>query len=68
VTSDKGVVMRRILREAIQAVKEGRDPKGIIRGIPQRQPSFQLFIVPEASSETKHPRNCREKGEFRFLP
>jgi len=32
VTSDQGVVMlRRILREAIQAVKEGRDPKGIIR-------------------------------------
>jgi len=31
VTSDKGVVMfRRILREAIRAVKEGRDPKGII--------------------------------------
>jgi len=32
VTSDKGVVMfRRILRDAIHAVKEGRDPKGIIR-------------------------------------
>jgi phenylpropionate dioxygenase-like ring-hydroxylating dioxygenase large terminal subunit len=32
VTSDKGVVMfRRILREAIHAVKEGRDPKGVIR-------------------------------------
>jgi len=31
VTSDRGVVMfRRILREAIQTVKEGRDPKGII--------------------------------------
>jgi phenylpropionate dioxygenase-like ring-hydroxylating dioxygenase large terminal subunit len=32
VTSDKGVVMfRKILRQAIHAVKEGRDPKGIIR-------------------------------------
>ena len=32
VTSDKGVIMfRRILRTAIQAVKEGADPKGIIR-------------------------------------
>jgi nitrite reductase/ring-hydroxylating ferredoxin subunit len=31
VTSDKGVVMfRRILREAIRAVQEGRNPKGII--------------------------------------
>jgi len=32
VSSDRGVIMfRRILREAIQTVKEGRDPKGIIR-------------------------------------
>lgn len=32
VTSDKGVIMfRRILREAINAVKQGRDPKGIVR-------------------------------------
>jgi len=32
VTSDKGVIMfRRILRTAIQAGKEGADPKGIIR-------------------------------------
>jgi hypothetical protein len=32
VTSDRGVVMfRRILKEAIHAVKQGKDPKGIIR-------------------------------------
>jgi hypothetical protein len=32
VSSDKGVIMfRKILREAINATKEGRDPKGIIR-------------------------------------
>ena len=32
VTSDKGVIMfRRILRQAIHAVNEGRDPKGILR-------------------------------------
>ena len=32
VSSDKGVIMfRKILREAINASKEGRDPKGIIR-------------------------------------
>lgn len=32
VTSDKGVILfRRILRQAIQAVHEGRDPKGILR-------------------------------------
>lgn len=32
VTSDKGVMMfRRILRQAIQTVNEGRDPKGILR-------------------------------------
>ena len=32
VTSDKGVIMfRRILRQAIQVVNEGRDPKGILR-------------------------------------
>jgi phenylpropionate dioxygenase-like ring-hydroxylating dioxygenase large terminal subunit len=32
VTSDQGVIMfRRILRQAIQAVNEGRDPKGILR-------------------------------------
>jgi hypothetical protein len=32
VTSDKGVIMfRRILRQAIQAIHEGRDPKGILR-------------------------------------
>ena len=32
VTSDRGVLMfRKVLREAIHAVKEGRDPKGIIR-------------------------------------
>jgi hypothetical protein len=36
VTSDRGVVLfRKILREAIRAVTEGRDPKGIIRS-PER--------------------------------
>ena len=30
--SDRGIALyRRILRESIQAVEEGRDPKGIIR-------------------------------------
>ena len=32
VTSDQGVILfRKILRESIRAVREGRDPKGIIR-------------------------------------
>lgn len=46
VTSDKGVVMfRRILREAIHAVKEGRDPKGIIR-----DPAKAAFVPTSAGS------------------
>ena len=45
-TSDKGVVMfRKILREAIQAVKEGRDPKGIIR-----DPAKAAFVSTSAGS------------------
>jgi hypothetical protein len=32
VTSDKGVILlRRILRTAIEAVRAGQDPKGILR-------------------------------------
>ncbi|HEU4345717.1 MAG TPA: hypothetical protein VFU31_29565, partial [Candidatus Binatia bacterium] len=46
VTSDKGVILfRRILRQAIQAAKEGKNPKGIIR-----DPSKAKFISTTAGS------------------
>ena len=46
VTSDKGVILfRRILRQAIQAAKERKDPKGIIR-----DPSKAAFIATTAGS------------------
>jgi hypothetical protein len=46
VTSDKGVIMfRRILRTAIHAIAEGKDPKGIIR-----ERSCAAFVATSAGS------------------
>jgi phenylpropionate dioxygenase-like ring-hydroxylating dioxygenase large terminal subunit len=46
VTSDKGVILfRRILRQAIQAVHEGRDAKGILR-----RPEKAAFVETSAGS------------------
>ena len=53
-TSDRGVVMfRRILKEQIQAVQEGRDPKGVFRD-PKKASSLPttagiVIRTPEAS-------------------
>ena len=45
VTSDQGVIMfRKILRDSIRAVKEGRDPKGIIRD-PERAKCVQTVAA-----------------------
>ncbi len=54
VTSDKGVVMfRRILRQAIHAVQQGRDPKGIVR-----DPAKAIAIATTAGSIV---RDCADR-------
>lgn len=58
-------VMEKSLEVRVEPVESPQIQKELSE-IPQRQPSFQL--APEASLETKHPRNRREKGKFRFLP
>jgi phenylpropionate dioxygenase-like ring-hydroxylating dioxygenase large terminal subunit len=50
VSSDKGVIMfRRILKQAIHAVKDGRDPKGIIR-----EPAKAKCVSTTAGSVLRH--------------
>jgi hypothetical protein len=48
-SSDRGVVMvRKLLRQAIEDVKAGRDPRGVIRGAPDQVIHFDLadHLVP----------------------
>ena len=48
-SSDRGVVMvRKLLRQAIEDVKAGKDPRGVIRGRPEQVINFDLedHLVP----------------------
>jgi hypothetical protein len=65
VSSDRGVVMlRRMVAQGIQAVKEGRDPKGLLRseGIIPTYGQHSIVRVPAASTPEADKQLIRQVG------